>query len=46
MTTPFSLQERQELLDRYFPAYRRWQDLDYKLAVAGTYFTTGSCEGI
>jgi hypothetical protein len=36
MTTPFSLQERQELLGRYFPAYQRWQDIDYQLAVAGS----------
>ena len=35
MPAPFTRRERQELLDRYFPAYRRWQDLDYQIAVAG-----------
>jgi hypothetical protein len=33
MPAPFSREERQDLLDRYFPAYRRWQDLDYHLSV-------------
>jgi hypothetical protein len=35
MSTPFGREERQALLDRYFPAYKRWQDLDYQLAVSG-----------
>lgn len=36
MTISFTREERQALLDRYFTEYRRWQDLDYQLAVAGT----------
>lgn len=31
---PFTSGERQALLARYFPAYRRWQELDYQFAVA------------
>lgn len=34
MQTPFTLQERQDLLGRYFPIYRQWQDLDYRICVA------------
>jgi hypothetical protein len=35
MNTPFTKEERQALLNQYFPAYKRWQDLDYQLAVSG-----------
>lgn len=35
MHTPFPRDEWLDLLDRYFPAYRRWQDLDYRISVAG-----------
>lgn len=35
MHTPFTRDEWLDLLDRYFPAYRRWQDLDYRISVAG-----------
>jgi len=34
MNTPFTRNERQDLLDRYFPAYRRWQDLNFDLSVS------------
>lgn len=32
---PFTKEERQALLAEYFPAYRSWQALDYRLAIAG-----------
>jgi hypothetical protein len=34
MHTPFNREEWLDLLDRYFPAYNRWQDLDYQMSVA------------
>lgn len=34
MNTPFTQEERQALLNQYFPAYKRWQELDYQLAVS------------
>jgi hypothetical protein len=36
MHTPFTRDEWLDLLDRYFPAYKRWQDLDYRISVAGS----------
>ena len=33
--TPFDRAGWREMLERYFAAYRRWEDLDYRLAVAG-----------
>jgi len=35
MHTPFTRDEWLDLLDQYFPAYKRWQDLDYQISVAG-----------
>lgn len=32
---PFTQEERQELLAEFFPTYRSWQALDYRLSVAG-----------
>jgi len=35
MHTPFTRDEWLDLLDQYFPDYKRWQDLDYQISVAG-----------
>ena len=35
MNTPFTREERQDILDRYFPAYRQWLDLEYDLSISG-----------
>ena len=34
MNTPFTPEERRDLLDRYFPAFLRWQDLNFELSVS------------
>jgi len=33
MNSPFTRDERENLLSRYFPAYQRWRDLDFELSV-------------
>jgi hypothetical protein len=35
MQTPFTREERQEILDRYFAEHRRWLDLDFRSATSG-----------
>ncbi len=34
MNTPFTRDDRRDLLDRYFPAYQRWRDLSFDLSVS------------
>jgi hypothetical protein len=34
MQTPFSREERQGILDRYFPAHQQWLDLDFQSVTA------------
>jgi hypothetical protein len=36
MQTPFTREERQGILDRYFAAHRRWLDLDFQAVTSGS----------